>query len=168
MKSSAMTALPFPVLEDATDHMNRYKNGEFNWVELQLGIRGEKEECIQFVSATVIGSAEDLTRPLISNSDARCISCILIYSFRRIFLIYFLLRIVFWFRFFLCRPPIAGGASVFVFSCPEATAIRRKMTMSSSKVNFLPINETAIPCRNCYVFVFVFIYTFDTATYCNT
>ncbi len=71
MKSNAMTVLPFPVLEDAADHMRRYKTGEFNWVELQLGVRGEKEECIQFVSATIIGSTEDRTQPLISNSDAR-------------------------------------------------------------------------------------------------
>lgn len=111
-KSSAMTVLPIPATDEAVDHLRRFDRKEFNWVELQLGTGEGKEECIHLVSASLL-APESRTQPLITAADA---------------------------RFFLFRPAISDeDTAVFVYSCPEATPIRKKMTMSSTKASVLAV-----------------------------
>lgn len=123
-KATAMGALPFELSSSVISALGRLQSGEVNWLEMYLN-----QETVELAEAKEVDPKEPLQSHVCSTDARSEISLVCITSLTSC-------------RFLALRLPDAvsdssSPAFYFVYSCPEATPLRTKMTMSSSKATVL-------------------------------
>lgn len=119
-KATAMGALPFELSSSVITALSQLQNGEVNWVEMYLN-----QETVELGMAKTVDVKEPL-QSHVNESDGRSGN---LHTSSHLC------------RFLALRLPDpannAKSVFYFVYSCPESTLVRTKMTMSSSKATVL-------------------------------
>jgi twinfilin len=127
-KATAMGALPFELSSSVISALGQLQSGAVNWIEMYLN-----QETVELAEAKEVDPKEPLQSHVCS-TDARCDLSSVVHHPPS-------LPLSLLGRFLALRLPDpdspSSAAFYFVYSCPESTLVRTKMTMSSSKATVL-------------------------------